>query len=94
MKRFSFSAVLALWSMFFAVTVINSQQQKPAKQQAVSPPVKGKSGEQIFNDNCLRCHTPPMALSPRITGTVIMHMRTRARLSQEDQERLLKYLAP
>lgn len=51
-------------------------------------------GERVFMANCSRCHMPPMTLSPRITGTVIMHMRTRARLSKEDQEALLKFLAP
>jgi hypothetical protein len=35
-----------------------------------------------------------MSLSPRITGTVIMHMRVRARLSKRDEQLLLKYLAP
>ena len=93
MKRSSFRATLLLCSMFFTATIIRSQQQKPAKPAASQQP-KTKSGEQVFNDNCSRCHTPPMAISPRITGTIIMHMRTRARLSQEDQERLLKYLAP
>jgi hypothetical protein len=44
--------------------------------------------------NCSRCHTPPMSISPRITGTVIMHMRTRARLSRLDEQLLLKYMAP
>ncbi len=44
--------------------------------------------------NCSRCHAAPMSLSPRITGTVLMHMRTRARLSREDQQLLLKFLAP
>lgn len=52
------------------------------------------SGERIFMNNCSRCHMPPMSIPPRITGTVIMHMRTRARLSEEDQRLLLKYLAP
>jgi cytochrome c5 len=51
-------------------------------------------GERVFLTNCSRCHAAPMSLSPRITGTVIMHMRTRARLSREDQQLLLKFLAP
>ncbi len=51
-------------------------------------------GERIFAANCSRCHQAPMGLPPRITGTVIMHMRTRARLSAQDQRLLLKYLAP
>jgi cytochrome c5 len=55
---------------------------------------KQHTGEQVFMENCSRCHMPPMSISPRITGTVIMHMRVRARLSREDQQLLLKYLAP
>jgi cytochrome c5 len=51
-------------------------------------------GEQVFTANCGRCHTPPSGLSQRVTGTVIMHMRVRARLSREDEEALLRFLAP
>ena len=51
-------------------------------------------GERVFNSHCARCHTPPMSLPPRITGTVIMHMRERARLSRRDEQLLLRYLAP
>lgn len=32
--------------------------------------------DQVFAVNCGRCHQPPMGLSPRVTGTVIMHART------------------
>jgi len=35
-----------------------------------------------------------MSISPRTTGTIIMHMRTRARLSREDEQALLKFMAP
>jgi cytochrome c5 len=52
------------------------------------------AGERAFAANCSRCHAAPMSLPPRITGTVIMHMRTRARLSRQDEQALLKYLAP
>jgi hypothetical protein len=44
--------------------------------------------------NCSRCHKPPMTISPRITGTVVMHMRVRAKLSRHDEQALLRYLAP
>lgn len=50
------------------------------------------NGEDVFNANCGRCHAPPMTLSPRVTGTVLMHMRTRARLSTQDEQALLKYM--
>lgn len=52
------------------------------------------NGEEVFKANCSRCHMPPMSLSPRTTGTVVMHMRVRARLSREDEKLLLRYLAP
>jgi cytochrome c5 len=51
-------------------------------------------GEKVFEANCARCHIPPMTLNPRITGTIVMHMRVRARLSRKDQKLLLQYLAP
>ena len=52
------------------------------------------AGEKVFMANCSRCHTPPMALSPRVTGTIVAHMRVRARLSRKDEQLLLNYLAP
>jgi cytochrome c5 len=51
-------------------------------------------GEKVFNANCARCHTPPMTLSPRATGTVVAHMRVRARLTRKDEQLLLQYLFP
>lgn len=53
-----------------------------------------KTGERVFMENCSRCHVPPMSITPQTTGTVIMHMRTRARLSRRDEQLLLKYMAP
>jgi hypothetical protein len=52
------------------------------------------AGERLFAQNCARCHQPPMSISPRTTGTILMHMRTRARLSREDEQALLKFMAP
>ena len=70
-----------------------SGQAAPAVQQG-SKDHEQKSGEQVFMQNCSRCHKPPMTISPRITGTVVMHMRVRAKLSREDEQALLHYLAP
>jgi cytochrome c5 len=64
----------------------------PAHTQNKAP--SATPGEKIFAANCARCHTPPMTLNPRVTGTVVEHMRVRARLSRKDQQLLLNYLAP
>jgi len=95
MNRHLLNGILLLWLVSCSAGVLAIQQQNTATPKVSSQQAKPtRTGEQVFNDNCSRCHTPPMAISPRITGTVIMHMRTRARLSQKDQELLLKYLAP
>ena len=68
----------------------SARQNSPQR----TPSAPTDPGARVFAANCSRCHQAPMSLSPRITGTVIMHMRTRARLSREDEKLLLKYMAP
>ena len=70
----------------------NDSARKPSTRSAST--TQEDPGERVFLNNCSRCHAAPMSLSPRITGTVIMHMRTRARLSRNDEQLLLKFLAP
>jgi mono/diheme cytochrome c family protein len=57
-------------------------------------PTATDRGERAFRANCGRCHNPPEQLSPRITGTVLRHMRERALLSPHDERDILKYLTP
>ncbi len=54
----------------------------------------GQEGENRFRENCGRCHNPPDSLSPREVKAVLQHMRVRAMLSAEDEQLILKYLAP
>lgn len=51
-------------------------------------------GERVFKQNCSRCHNAPQSFPPQISGTVIRHMRVRASLSGEDEQKLLKFLNP
>src|ERR1700759_2665054 len=67
---------------------------KPAAAAADKGDTQAKTGEQVFEANCSRCNRPPMTIAPRATGTVIMHMRGRARLSRQDEQLLLKFMAP
>jgi mono/diheme cytochrome c family protein len=73
--------------------------QQPQKQ--VSPAVKPQpahvqvnNGQRIFEQNCSRCHNPPDGFSPRISGTVVRHMRARANLSAADMKTLMKFFHP
>jgi hypothetical protein len=55
---------------------------------------QAKEGERRVQANCGRCHNPPQSISPREVKAVIQHMRVRAMLSAEDEQLILKYLAP
>jgi cytochrome c5 len=66
-------------------------KQTPA---ASAPKPRESEGQLIFQQNCARCHTAPEGFSPRISGTVVRHMRVRASLSQHDEQELLRFLNP
>jgi cytochrome c5 len=51
-------------------------------------------GQRKFDANCGRCHSFPEQLSPSLTGTVVRHMRVRANLSAQDEQDILRFLAP
>ena len=69
----------------------NAKQQSTAKQTSSH---KQTEGERIFVQNCARCHTPPDGFSPRISNTVVLHMRVRASLSDHDIQELKRYFNP
>lgn len=64
----------------------------PVKKAAQAP--GSDRGQQVFEQNCSRCHNPPEGFSPRISGTIALHMRTRANLSDADYKALLHFLNP
>lgn len=68
----------------------SSGKQTTASQSSVH----SDDGQRVFEQNCSRCHTAPDGFSPRITGTVLRHMRVRASLSQHDEQELLRFMNP
>jgi cytochrome c5 len=75
-----------------------SSKQSPAGSESGQTAAKDSehenNGEQKFKQNCSRCHSTPEGFSPRISGTVVRHMRVRASLSQRDEQDILHYLNP
>jgi cytochrome c5 len=69
---------------------------KAGKKQtaAAKSSVHQDEGQRVFEQNCSRCHAAPDGFSPRISGTVVRHMRARASLSQHDEQELLRFLNP
>jgi mono/diheme cytochrome c family protein len=90
-------AVLLLGSLLTWAQAARSPRDKgqapsPSAQHATATATN--PGERAFRGNCGRCHNPPEQLSPRITGTVLRHMRERALLSPKDERDILRYLNP
>jgi cytochrome c5 len=67
--------------------------KKPAALVHASQP-SGGEGERVFQQQCSRCHNAPEGFSPRISGTIVRHMRVRASLSRHEEEELLRYFNP
>jgi cytochrome c5 len=84
------------------LTVTAQQNSAPASQQSASSGKQKRTvqaqneneGERIFQEHCSRCHAAPEGFSPRISGTIVRHMRVRASLSQHEEEELLHYFNP
>jgi cytochrome c5 len=70
------------------------QQQTKASPAARSNSQTGMDGQEVFQQNCARCHNAPETFSPSISGTVAHHMRVRANLSEEQYKALLTFLNP
>lgn len=81
-----------------AQTATAQQSTTQTDQKAPVAPQKTaqvhSEGERIFAQNCSRCHNAPDGFPPRISGTVVRHMRVRAQLSKHDEEELLRFFNP
>ena len=72
-------------------------KSQPAQPQTASKAVHAANpdrGQEVFNQNCSRCHNAPEGFAPSISGTVARHMRVRANLSEADYKALLRFLNP
>jgi cytochrome c5 len=69
-------------------------QHQPHASAKQAHPANSDRGQQVFNQNCSRCHNAPEGFSSNISGTIAMHMRVRANLSDADYKALLRFLNP
>ena len=70
----------------------NGKKEKPPRGAASS--AQNPRGQQVFEQNCSRCHNAPQSIPPQISATVIRHMRVRASLSAADEKALLRFMNP
>ncbi len=88
--------VLAAFPAFPASGLAGKQTASSANSQRnnASPAAEQNPGERKFKQNCSRCHLAPESFSPRISGTIVRHMRIRASLSRQDERDILHFLNP
>ena len=89
-----FLAVFLLLAMQTRSLAAAAAKSNAGQQDKASRPEPPSEGERAFRQNCSRCHNAPEGFSPRISGTIVRHMRVRANLSHEDERAILKYLNP
>ena len=59
---------------------------------AASASGRAPDGEQIYQNNCTRCHIAIHTFAPKRMATVAHHMQVRAMLTREEQAAVLRYL--
>jgi len=86
--------------LLMAVLPLMAQTNPPkpkdqrAPTQNTARPANGDRGQLVFEQNCSRCHNAPEGFSSSISGTIAMHMRTRANLSEADYKALRRFFNP
>jgi mono/diheme cytochrome c family protein len=88
-------AVAILWMAWgwAGSGLAQSPSPQPVKKATIQNS-QASDGAKKFEENCSRCHNAPEGFSPRISGTIIRHMRVRASLSKKDSEAILRFLNP
>ena len=100
LEKMALGLLLLAATLAIGASVATGQTDSPQQQSQNKPApkaVKGGSqdrGQQVFEQNCSRCHHAPEGLPSSISGTVAMHMRVRAKLSDSDYKALRQFLNP
>ena len=88
------SALLLVSAVAITQAQAAQKPDQPNANAADSRPAQPDRGQQVFAQNCSRCHNSPEGFSPRISGTIARHMRVRAGMSDEDYKALRHFLNP
>jgi len=94
-----FYSWLLLFSVLCAMALLagasgRQSNSQTAQHSSTAANNQDALGEKKFRTYCGRCHNAPQQLSPAIAGSVLRHMRVRAMLTREDEQQILRYLAP
>jgi mono/diheme cytochrome c family protein len=91
---FAFAFLAALIPVLAPIAAARPSGKKEPKKKSETNAAAIDRGQQVFDENCSRCHNPPGSFPPQISGTVLRHMRVRASLSAADERALLRFMNP
>ena len=95
-------SILAALVLLLASTTWNLLAEPKAKRKTATEPSSavssgsymGLSGEELWSNNCLRCHNirPPTMYSNAQWDVIIHHMRLRANITGQEQRAIVEFL--
>jgi hypothetical protein len=98
-KNRSYVAVLVLllvsttWNLF-AEPKANGKAATNSTSAVSSDSYMGLSGEELWSNNCMRCHNirPPTMYNDTQWDVILHHMRLRANITGQEQRAILEFL--
>jgi cytochrome c5 len=71
-----------------------NQKAAPHSSAVVSSDYMGLSGEELWSNNCLRCHNirPPTMYTNAQWDVIVHHMRLRANITGQEQRAIVEFL--
>ena len=94
-------SLLAALLLLFASSTCNllaepkaNQKAAPHSSDVVSSDYMGLSGEELWSNNCLRCHNirPPTMYTNAQWDVIVHHMRLRANITGQEQRAIVEFL--
>jgi len=81
------------WSLF-AEPKANRKADDEASSSVSNDSYRGLSGEELWSNNCLRCHNirPPTMYSDAQWDVIVHHMRLRANITGPEQRAIVSFL--
>jgi hypothetical protein len=83
MKAFLTSSLFLLLALAFSLSGLAAANSK--SHRTIDP-------DDAYKNNCMRCHTALPQYSPRMSKTIVMHMRVAANIPADEAAAILAYL--
>jgi hypothetical protein len=82
-----------IWNLFAEPTA-NGKADNTSSNAVSSDSYMGLSGEELWSNNCLRCHNirPPTMYSDAQWDVIVHHMRLRANITGQEQRAIVEFL--